>query len=193
MRSLRRILLFLCLLASQASSADPMATDQPSAARKQVDVLQAISPSNRDAQWRPTPVQIELVQTRTRSYFAARDAGRLEDAYAFFSPRQKAAVPFASWRKSITAFNVRAGTANSRVLRKVTWYKDAQGRPGIYAAVDFSSDFANLALHCGYVIWHEQPDGTFGLIREEDLVVDKETEAKLNSGQLEQIRTEFRC
>jgi hypothetical protein len=157
-------------------------------------VPQIIAPSNSDAQWSPTPAQKELIPTRTRAYFASRDGGRLEDAYAFFSPGQKATVPFADWRSSIEAFNTRAGAVKDRTLQLVTWYKDPpRASPGVYAAVDFVSDFSQLALHCGYVVWQEQPDGSFALVREEDNVVDKETESRLQPGQLEQLRTQYRC
>lgn len=183
----------LCILAGQPS-AQPASPPNTDSASRPPEVPQTVSASNRDAQWRPTSAQVELVQSRTRTYFGARDSGRLEDAYAFFAPSQKATVPFVGWRSSIESFNNRAGTAKHRTMRKVTWYKDPpQGRPGTYAAVDFSSEFSNLALHCGYVVWLEQPDGSFGLVREEDNVIDRETESKLKPGQLEQIRAQFRC
>ena len=155
---------------------------------------QTVSPSNRDTDWRPTPSQMDLVQVQTISYFAARDGGRLKEAYAKFAPSQKAAVPFETWRISMEAFNSKAGLVIARSLQKVTWYKDPlQGAPGVYAAVDFSSAFSNLALHCGYVMWREQSDGSFAVLREEDNVIDKATEEKLKPGDLERIRAQFRC
>jgi hypothetical protein len=174
-----------------AQPASTLGTAPPS---NSSEVPQAFAASNPDSQWRPTSVQIELVQSRTRMYFAARDGGRFEEAYATFAPTQKTRVPFVAWRNSIEAFNSRAGKANSRAMRKITWYRNSpQGPPGTYAAVDFSSDFTNLALHCGYVIWQEQPDGSFDLLREEDNLIDREIESKLKPGQLEQVRAQFRC
>jgi hypothetical protein len=157
------------------------------------EIPQAISPSNGDAQWRPTDVQVSAVLSRTREYFDARDTGKLDEAYAMFSPSQKATVPLATWRNAVNAFNARAGAPGGRLVRKVTWYKDPPQRPGIYAAVDFSSQFNGLALHCGYAIWQAQPDGTFALTREEDNVIDRAMADKLQPGQLEQIRAQFRC
>jgi hypothetical protein len=155
---------------------------------------QTVSPSNADADWRPTDTQIRRVLHETTVYFAARDEGRLEAAYDKFSPSQKATVPFASWRNAIESFNSRSGGVTARSMRKVTWYKDPpQGRPGVYAAVDFSSDAPNLALHCGFVVWQEQSDGSFGVVREEDNVIDRATEAKLKPGDLDRIRAQFRC
>jgi len=157
------------------------------------DVPQVTSPSNADTQWRPTDAQATDVLSRTREYFNARDTGKIDEAYAMFSPTQKVTVPLAAWRNAMEAFNARAGAPGGRVVRKVTWYKDPPQRPGIYAAVDFSSRFEGLALHCGYVIWQAQPDGTFALTREEDNVIDRAMAEKLQPGQLEQIRAQFRC
>jgi hypothetical protein len=154
---------------------------------------QLVSSSNADTQWRPTDVQISAVLARTREYFDARDMGKTEEAYSMFSPTQRATVRFDTWRDAIHAFNARAGAPKGRFVRKVTWYKDPPQRMGIYAAVDFSSQFDGLALHCGYVIWQAQPDGTFGLTREEDNVIDRAMAEKLQRGQLEQIRAQFRC
>jgi hypothetical protein len=154
---------------------------------------QVVSSSNADAHWRPTDVQASAVLSRTRAYFDARDTGKIEEAYAMFSPSQRATVPLTAWRNAIDAFNARAGAPRGRLVRKVTWYKDPPQRTGIYAAVDFSSQFDGLALHCGYVIWQAQSDGTFALAREEDNVIDRAMAKKLQPGQLEQIRAQFRC
>src|SRR5207248_3371236 len=66
---------------------------------------QVISSSNRDTEWRPTLSQTDTVQRQTMSYFAMRDAGRVDEVYARFSPTQKAMVPFDVWRASMEAFN----------------------------------------------------------------------------------------
>ncbi|MES2632268.1 MAG: DUF4019 domain-containing protein [Pseudomonadota bacterium] len=158
------------------------------------EVPQAVAASNRDSLWKPTDAQVSSVLAMSKQYFSARDSGKTDEAHGYFSPSQKAMVPLSVWRSSIEAFNGRAGTAGGRTVRKVTWYKDPpQARPGTYAAIDFSSEFSSLALHCGYVMWHEQPDGSFAITREEDNVIDRDVAGKLRPGQLEQIRSQFRC
>lgn len=185
---------FAALFRAYAANTENMRQDIKGHAAQTTTPPQVLSPSNQDAQWRPTSIQVERVQSRTREYFAARDSGRLDDAYAMFAPSQRSIVPFASWRASIEAFNTRAGSVNSRGIDRITWYKDpSQGGPGVHAAVDFHSDFPNLALHCGYVAWQEQPNGTFALVREEDNVIDRAMQAKLKPGDLERIRAQFRC
>ena len=51
-----------------------------------------IAASNRERDWRPSPHQQNHVEALARSYFAFRDSGRLNEAYAMFSPGQKSTV-----------------------------------------------------------------------------------------------------
>jgi hypothetical protein len=155
---------------------------------------QQIASTNLDAAWRPSSAQHDSIDSTTKAYFAAQDANKAEAAYAFLSERQKKYVPFGLFSRMLDDFNTKAGELQSRTLRKVTWYKDTpQAGPGLYVAVDFSSNFSGLALQCGYVVWNEQPDGSFLQVREEVNLIDNATMAKLKPGQLEQIRTQFHC
>jgi len=87
-----------------------------------------------------------------------------------------------------------AGAAGGRTLKKVTWYKNpANVPPGIYAAVDFSSQFAELSLHCGFIAMQQQPDGSFGVAREEENSIHKREMAKLSPEALQRIRAQYRC
>ena len=155
---------------------------------------QQIASTNGDLSWRPSAAQLYAIETVTRSYFALRDSGKAEQAYALLSPRQKQYLTESNFTQLLEGFNTKAGTPQGRILRKVTWYKDnPEAGPGLYVAVDFSSKFENLALHCGYVVWHEQPDGSFLQVREEMNVIDNATMAKIKPKQLESIRAQFRC
>jgi hypothetical protein len=178
------VLLCCSVALGQANTADT-ATQRP---------LQQIASTNSDAAWRPSVEQRHSVETVTKAYFANRDAGRADDAYAFLSPRQQQEVPFRTFSRLLEEFNAKAGEVQSRTLRKVTWYKDTpQAGPGLYVAVDFSSKFSGLALHCGYVVWHQQLDGSFLQVREEVNLIDNATMAKLKPEQLESVRAQFRC
>ena len=87
-----------------------------------------------------------------------------------------------------------AGTPQGRTLKKVTWYKNpANAPPGVYAAVDFSSQFAELSLHCGFVAMHLQMDGSFGVAREEENSIHRREMAKLSPEALQRIRAQYRC
>src|SRR2546425_1577677 len=139
-----------------------------------------VSAANRDAQWGRRTAQVELVARQTYAYFAAKDGRRYQEAYAQLSATQKQTMSFERWRSLADDFNSKAGEVHSRVIKKITWYKDPPNTQlGVYAAADFASQFANSAAHCGYVVWHEQVDGSFLLVREEQNFIDKVTEAKL--------------
>jgi hypothetical protein len=155
---------------------------------------QQIASTNVNQSWRPTEAQRQTIETVTRNYFALRDAGKAEQAYALVSPRQKQYLSLQTFTRLIEEFNVNSGASQGRTLRKITWYQDTpQAGPGLYVAVDYSSRFENLALHCGYVVWQEQPDGSFLQVREEVNVIDNATMAKLKPEQLESIRAQYRC
>jgi Protein of unknown function (DUF4019) len=145
-----------------------------------------------DGRWRPTAAQEEQVSSLTYAYFSARDGGKYRDAYTMFSPTQQQKVPFEPWTSRIEQFNAKAGQVKSRKIDKITWYKDPPNvAPGLYAAVDFSSEFANIAIHCGFVAWHMQEDGSFRVVREEENYIDKVTQQKLRGEDLDKLRAQF--
>ena len=156
--------------------------------------MQNIASSNADSLWRPTPIQLTHIESITKKYFTARDNNKFEDAYSQLSSRQKQFLKFTEYKKILEEFNSNAGKSKGRELRVITWYKDtAQAGPGLYVAVDFVSAFENLALHCGYVVWQEQQDGSYLLVREEVNVIDNTTMAKLKPGDLEKVYAQYRC
>ncbi len=156
--------------------------------------LQQIASTNPDPSWRPSDAQRSSIEVVTKAYFTVRDSNKAEAAYAFLSERQKQYVPFPTYSRMLEEFNAKAGEVQDRTLRKLTWYKDTpQAGPGLYVAVDFSSKFSGLALHCGYIVWHEQSDGSFLQVREEVNLIDNATMAKLKPEQLESVRKQFRC
>ncbi len=183
---LHSIALTLLVLGAASSYAQTPAVEEPP--------QQQIASSNADPAWRPSDDQLKSVESVTRKYFALRDSGKVEQAYALVSPRQKQYLSFSTFSRLVEEFNSKAGSSEGRTLRKFTWYRDTpQAGPGLYVAVDFSSKFEKLALHCGYVVWQEQSDGSFLQVREEVNVIDNETMAKLGPERLTQVRAQFRC
>lgn len=183
----------LAMMAWLPATANLQDVDQD-AAQAAASPRQNVASTNADPAWRPPAAMRAAIEVTTRAYFRARDANRAEEAYAYLSPRQKQYVPFPVYQGHLREFNAKAGAVQGRQLRAVTWYKDTpQAGPGLYVAVDYSADFANLALQCGYVVWHEQPDGSFLQIREETNMIDKDTMSKLGAPDLERVRAQFRC
>lgn len=151
----------------------------------------ALSP---DAQYKPKDEQERRLVQAATTYFATKDEQRFNDAYAVFSVSYKQQVPLENWKNEMESFYASAGKPGGRTIRKVTWYKNpANAQPGLYAAVDFESRFANLALHCGYVVWRQQMDGSFELVREEENAIPNAIMSQLTPEKLQSIRAQFRC
>jgi len=141
-----------------------------------------------------TPDQVQRVEQQTRLYFEAKDQGRYTGAYELMAASLKQGMSFETWKEKATAFNAKAGAVELRMISKITWYHNPpQVEPGLYAAVDFTSKFAEVDVHCGFLAWREQLDGTFVLVREEENYLDKQTQQKLKPGDLEKIRQQFKC
>lgn len=154
----------------------------------------AESPKNADGQWHPATAQVQRVELQSNAYFAAKDGRRYKEAYELLSPASKQITPFERWSSVAENFKSKMGDVLHRDIKKITWYKNPpQAAPGTYAAVDFSSQFTNASIHCGYLVWFEQGDGSFLIVREEENFIDKATEQKLKPDELERVRAQFGC
>jgi len=155
---------------------------------------QKVTPAPDGSPWQPSETQARRLVQSTRDYLADVDGGRFEDAYAFFSEDQKRTVAFEAWRADRVQFRAKVGAFEGRTIRKLTWYRNPPGaQPGIYAAADFSDQFENAALHCGYVAWHQRMDGAFEIVHEEDNLIDKPTAARMSPEMLQRAHAAFKC
>ena len=144
-----------------------------------------------DPKWRPTPEQQRLVVELTERYFRLRDSGDYKQAGTLVA----GTLPFKDWLAGAEKFNQLAGQVRHRKVEKVTWYKDPPGgpAPGVYAAIDFTGQFANIDIYCGYVVWHEAQDGMFRLLREEQNYISREMQQSLTADELAATRKKLRC
>jgi hypothetical protein len=184
----------LAMIALAAAHAQPPDSPKGATPAPSASVQQILASSNQDRQWRPTAEQRELVLRDTRAYLKAKDDHRFADAYARFTAVQKATVPFKPWEADMRGSYGSAGKAEGRTLNRVTWYKDPPNVPsGVYAAVDFSSRFSGLGLHCGFLALQQQPDGSFGVAREEENSIPKAEMNKFTPEMLQKVKAQFRC
>jgi len=146
-----------------------------------------------DPNWQRSEVQEQQILARTRAYFAAKDSGRYADAYAMLTPGMQAESDFTAWSRGVSDFNSRAGSAQGRRLIRVSWYNNPPQAPvpGLYAAVDFNGDFANLHFLCGYVVWLLQTDGSWRLVREEQSSATRADAPDADAAQIAQIRAQY--
>lgn len=144
--------------------------------------------------WQPTGAQKARVEELSRAYFAEKDAARYAAAWKHLGAGLRQQWTFEAWREAAEAGAARAGAVQQRELKKVTIYRSSQGgTPGTYAAVDFTGRFANADTYCGYLVWSEQADGSFLLMREEENYIYNATAARLTSEQRSKMRGVFRC
>jgi hypothetical protein len=145
--------------------------------------------------WQPTTKDQAAVERQTYRYLTSKAAGDYSGAYAMFSDSMKEATHFDSWQISTQAFNAKAGRVLSRQVRKITWYKDPPSAPlpGIYVAVDYSGEFADVPIHCGYVAWYWTPNGDYQIIHEEESSIDKASIARMKPADVAALAAKFGC
>jgi hypothetical protein len=141
--------------------------------------------------WRPTETDQATVERLTYQYFRAKDFGDYRDAYLLFAP---GVIEWERWRDLTSQFSLGAGAVRSRHIRKITWYLDPPSvGPGVFAAVDYFGEFEKLSIQCGYVVWRQQSNNSFVLIREEQNSLNKENAEKMSADELRTVRTKFGC
>lgn len=146
-------------------------------------------------EWQPTQDQEEAIQRLTHQYFSNRDHGRFEEAYLMFSPSFKSTIRKDDWVARIQPFHEKAGMPIKRQISKITWYNNPASSPdaGVYAAADYTSQFQNIDIHCGFVIWKRQPNGSFQIIREEENYIDKTTQSTMKDSDIKRMQAQYGC
>lgn len=142
--------------------------------------------------WGPSDAERAAVERLTYQYFSAKDQGNYSEAFQMLRPDS---ARLEAWMEGARKFNAQAGKVLDRRIKKVTWHKDppASQLPGVYAAVDYSSRFENIDVHCGYIVWHHSGDGTFRLMREEQNYIDKKTQQEIDEHALAAFKSRFGC
>ena len=148
-----------------------------------------------DAAWAPTPAHQQGLLAATYAYFAAKDAARYPDAYAFLSNRLKAATPLPAWIAAAREFNEAAGRPLGRRVVEISWYNHPSDapEPGIYVAADYSAEFEKLEFVCGYVMWRLMPDGSLRLVREEQNLARKRGAKPMAAIDRDPLRARLGC
>ena len=131
----------------------------------------------------------------TGRYFGLLARGDLRLAFDLSRQAIEQGTEFETWAASERAFRKSAGEPGAFRVVKVTRYQDPPNAPGpgLYIAVDYAAEHANLAFECGYVVWRRNGAGPFGIVRHERGFVTREVAAKSDAGQLTQFRAQMRC
>jgi Protein of unknown function (DUF4019) len=182
------------LMAEFTAMNKQMATDIQSRSNNGAAFTVQVAGSNPDKTWQPVASDTALLEKKSMEYFAAKDAGRHQNAYAMYDTSFKQKTTFEQWQSVTKESGTKLGADIKRSIKRLVWYKDPAGAtPGVYAAMDFSGVSANVDIYCGYIVWKQQGDATYALVREEQNFIDKETEKKLSPSDLEKTRIQMGC
>jgi Protein of unknown function (DUF4019) len=128
--------------------------------------------------WQPSAGQMQQVFGAIDGYFSALDQQQYQSAFAMMAEINRKSTSFAQFAQQNGEFHQRSGLIKQRSILKVTWTKDpaAAPAPGVYAAVDIASRFANVDRHCGFVILYQRSPGqNFEIMRQESNFIDNAT------------------
>jgi hypothetical protein len=156
-----------------------------------VDATRAPTTVVKDPTWRPTELQQAIILELTRRYF------RMKDSRDYEQIRQMLAneLPYADWLGAAEKFNQQSGQVRYRAFARVTWYVNPVNAfaPGLYTAVDFYGQFANIDIYCGFVVWHRGQEGVTRLLREEQNYISREGQQNMTADELKAFRKKLGC
>lgn len=182
------------LMAEFTQLNNQMATEVKKGSSASVSFVEQVAGSNQDTNWRPVVTNAALLEKNSVSYFMTKDAGKYQDAYMMYDATFRQTTSFEQWRLIASETSTKLGSVSQRTIKRLVWYKDpASAAPGVYAAIDFAGVSANANIYCGYIVWKQQPDATFALVREEQNIIDKMTQNKLSPSELEKTRIQIGC
>lgn len=138
--------------------------------------------SDSEPRWIPSPAQQRAAEQTVTVFLAALDSGRASEAHGLLSQGAQRDEPLAKYAERLMLFNAMAGVVKERRIVRITWSKNpsAAPAPGVYAAVDLVSRFAQIERHCGFLVLHSPGvDETFRVARQEENYV---TNAQYSAG-----------
>ena len=128
--------------------------------------------------WVPSESQRRDVIRAAIDFFASLDAEQYERAYAMMAEPNRRSLPVQQFIGQNRAFFAKSGALKGHTILKVTWTKDPPKGPfpGIFAAIDVASQYANVDRHCGYVVLYQKTDNDrFEIMRQESNFIDNAT------------------
>ncbi|QEX15928.1 hypothetical protein FRZ44_12180 [Hypericibacter terrae] len=125
--------------------------------------------------WMPTADQRQGALAAVQSFLDAVQHGRYADAYGMQNPAVVHAQTLLQFTQYEQDFRALSGPLKFWRVTKVTWTKDPVQAPfpGVYAAVDLVSQFANVDRDCGFIVVYQPPAGrVFSILRRENNYLD---------------------
>ncbi|MEQ8695924.1 MAG: hypothetical protein RLT05_05110 [Bauldia litoralis] len=154
------------------------------------------APQSASAQgWTSAKEMQGAVLSHTSRYFEKKDAARFGAAYSFFGQAAKTAIPYRAYLKLAIGRRAKFGALRARRVTKVSWYQQRtrSGAPNVYAAVDLTSTFDKLLVHCSYLVWQVFGDRRVVLIREQISYLTKEVARSITASKIRDLRKRLGC
>jgi Protein of unknown function (DUF4019) len=141
--------------------------------------------------WLPSPELEEQAKKTAVDFMAAMDGGRYAEAYAFLAEIDRKDQTLSDFSNRVRQFNSGAGAVIERRITTITWTKNPAHAPlpGIYAALDLVSRFANIDRHCGFVVLYRAPsEQSFKVMREENYFLENAAVSSAQPSAVEKMR-----
>jgi len=122
----------------------------------------------------PRPRQAEA-QKFAEAWLELDEAGDHAASYALLTDIFKGNVTERQWLFEADKIRRQNGKLVSRTLRRIVWYDNPEDAPlpGIYAAVEFDSEFEHVKRHFQYLILHSENGAPFRIMRSETTMIDE--------------------
>lgn len=156
-------------LGASAALADAVAVTAP----RVINVTTDSAPG-----WTPSVELEHGAREALDDFLGDLDGGRGPEAYNSLVAANRRDQSLATFSLQLAKFNTLAGAVRERRITQLTWTKDPANAPapGVYAAFDLTSRFANVDRHCGYVVLYQSPNGgAFQVMRQEYAYIDNAT------------------
>ena len=153
------------------------------------------APVTSSSLWQPTEQDQAAVEHLTNKYFRDKDNDKYQNAYLMLAISMKLAGAADHWQTKARAFNAKAGKVIKRKIVKISWYNNPHSspRPGLYARVDYVSQFENIDIHCGHLTWKHEKKDRYHLVGEAENYIDKITQVNMKEGYVEKSKAQFAC
>jgi hypothetical protein len=134
-----------------------------------------------------------VIRGKSEDYFRQIAAGNIDQVYAQTSP--SIGVDEATWKTSKRSLQAVLGELVRISITRVTVYDNPADalEPGLYVAADYTNEFSNAPLHCGYLMWFRPIGGDFRVHREEAGHVTAAQYQAMPAAQHDRIREQMRC
>ena len=141
-------------------------------------------------------VEKGAVTVLTEQYFQHIHSEKYGRAYSSVADALRQYSTKAEWIESKKDFKALAGESVSIKITRLTVYINPINTPkGIYIAADYYNSFVNLPIHCGYLVWFKQEDGSgeYKILREESGYLTKAQMSGMSKEQVVEIEKGLKC